>query len=492
VLAAEEGVLEELRGRHGGGRHHGDGFGYMGDGGGFGFHGDGAGYGFNGDGFGPYPPAFVPGWGWQPPRGFGRGRSNGRGRSRLGGRYGVSRGTPHFSGPLHQPGNQEQQVPVAAVHGASVAMKGKQDEKGETSTAAVETCIVKLDEKASSTPAGKVSVSESKVPAVEDSKIVSYNQGSGSVPMDVKMSKKNCYRCSEKGHLIDHCEADVLCDICDSTDHNAFRCPVHDEPKPVAQSVGYAVDALGAYYIEHPPIQPTKKSARTALVTVSGGFLSEDDLVSHLKFLVRQNFSWEVQCIKENVYKVPFPNRTELLRQTYLVSANLPNGISLKFEEFFEEEDNFGYPLPVVWMRVLNLPAILRKYKVLWALGTMFGVTQKVDMKTTKVNTFGQFCVAVLEPECVPNAMDVIIGNRFFELKFEVEPFAPNSGISGLSSKDDNNENNNEDLPEKDVHMSDASNADPSAYGTSSMGNNQGSSSKEGLNDEQRDVDWGK
>jgi hypothetical protein len=31
VLAVEEGVLEELRGRHGGGRHHGDGFGYMGD-----------------------------------------------------------------------------------------------------------------------------------------------------------------------------------------------------------------------------------------------------------------------------------------------------------------------------------------------------------------------------------------------------------------------------------------------------------------------------
>jgi hypothetical protein len=44
------------------------------------------------------------------------------------------------------------------------------------------------------------------------------------------------------------------------------------------------------------------------------------------------------------------------------------------------------------------------------------------------------------------------------------------SGISGLSSKDDNNENNNDDLPEKDVHMSDASNADPLAYGTSSMG----------------------
>jgi hypothetical protein len=44
------------------------------------------------------------------------------------------------------------------------------------------------------------------------------------------------------------------------------------------------------------------------------------------------------------------------------------------------------------------------------------------------------------------------------------------SGISGLSSKDDHYENNNDELPEKDVHMSDASNADPLAYGTSSTG----------------------
>jgi hypothetical protein len=52
-------------------------------------------------------------------------------------------------------------------------------------------------------------------------------------------------------------------------------------------------------------------------------------------------------------------------------------------------------------MRVLNLPTILKEYLILWALGTLFGVTQDVDMVTTRANSFGQYAVAVLEPEAI-------------------------------------------------------------------------------------------
>ena len=53
--------------------------------------------------------------------------------------------------------------------------------------------------------------------------------------------------------------------------------------------------------------------------------------------------------------------------------------MSLNFEEY--EEENFGHELPTVWMRITNLPRVLRKYyEVLWAIGSMFGATQKVDM----------------------------------------------------------------------------------------------------------------
>ena len=50
----------------------------------------------------------------------------------------------------------------------------------------------------------------------------------------------------------------------------------------------------------------------------------------------------------------------------------------------------------------------------LWALGTLFGVTQDVDMVTTRASRFGRFAVAVLDLEAIPTKLDVIIGNRYF------------------------------------------------------------------------------
>jgi hypothetical protein len=106
--------------------------------------------------------------------------------------------------------------------------------------------------------------------------------------------------------------------------------------------------------------------------------------------------------------------------------------VTLEFQEFKEDEEYFGHALSVVWMRVLNLPIILREHFVLWALGSLLGVTQDVDMVTTKASSFGRFAVAVLEPEAIPTKLDVIIGNRYFQLLFEVEPYLPNIGLRSI------------------------------------------------------------
>lgn len=69
-------------------------------------------------------------------------------------------------------------------------------------------------------------------------------------------------------------------------------------------------------------------------------------------------------------------------------------------------------------------------YRIIWVVGTMFGVTQnKVDMQKTRANAYGQFSIAVLDPQNIPTKMYVMIGNCHFKVKFEVEPFPPNSGI---------------------------------------------------------------
>jgi hypothetical protein len=72
-------------------------------------------------------------------------------------------------------------------------------------------------------------------------------------------------------------------------------------------------------------------------------------------------------------------------------------------------------------MKVKGLSKELRTFQIIWAIGTMFGATQKVDMVTTNKNCFGRLLVAVLNSALIPNQMDVVIGDRIFQLKLEVE-----------------------------------------------------------------------
>ncbi|TVU20826.1 hypothetical protein EJB05_30423, partial [Eragrostis curvula] len=107
--------------------------------------------------------------------------------------------------------------------------------------------------------------------------------------------------------------------------------------------------------------------------------------------------------------------------------------------------------MPSVWMRVLNLPRQLRTYEVLWAIGTMFGATQRVDMITTRKNTFGRYKISCLNPAIVPTQMDVVIGTRFFELQFEIEPTDNNTAAPVPARKKNGN---GEDGANQEQHKS--------------------------------------
>jgi len=103
-------------------------------------------------------------------------------------------------------------------------------------------------------------------------------------------------------------------------------------------------------------------------------------------------------------------------------------------------------------MHVMNLPIILKEYVIIWA-GTLFGVTQEVDMVTTRASRFGRFAVAVLEPEAIPTKLDVIIGNRYFQLIFQVEPYLPNIGLRSIWSTQDDGNGDHANGAAKDTEM---------------------------------------
>ena len=62
------------------------------------------------------------------------------------------------------------------------------------------------------------------------------------------------------------------------------------------------------------------------MLTVTGGELSIPRIVMQLQRLVPMDqFHWEVDQVGQNVYKVPFPSRSELDRLEIFGACKIPN-----------------------------------------------------------------------------------------------------------------------------------------------------------------------
>jgi hypothetical protein len=94
--------------------------------------------------------------------------------------------------------------------------------------------------------------------------------------------------------------------------------------------------------------------------------------------------------------------------------------------------------LPRVWIRIYRLPKKLREFSVLWALGSMLGVTQSVDMITSSKKEYGHVEVAVLNTDLLPNSIDtVVISDRLFSLPIQAEGLEANEEHNNQMEVDD-------------------------------------------------------
>lgn len=189
-------------------------------------------------------------------------------------------------------------------------------------------------------------------------------------------NKNYCHKCCTKGHVMADCIAMLSCQICEGDDHVVAKCPQKRIPKPVAHMVGYAHDDLGFFYIPHGPIPMAKKDSTTAWIKVKGGHLSEAQLVGHLHRLVPTQVKWDLQLLPPDTWAALFHCKAELRRTVNFVTADIKDGMFLRFEDYEEEED-FVHELPSIGMRVTNLPRVLWKFEVLWAIGSICLVQHK-------------------------------------------------------------------------------------------------------------------
>ncbi|WVZ84094.1 hypothetical protein U9M48_031158 [Paspalum notatum var. saurae] len=184
--------------------------------------------------------------------------------------------------------------------------------------------------------------------------------------------------------------SEMYCVICNRKVLANRRCPILLQPRTVAQAVGSAVQGLGFCYIPHPPLTKATKDNKTALISVLGGVLSKEQIVVQLKRLIPSQWVWDLKEHGEMSFIVEFPSKAELLRSISFGGADVKEkgillGVRIQFEEWLEEE---GHRLPKIWVRVFGIRK-LWEFLNLWAVGSMLGLTQTVDMETTRKNEFG-------------------------------------------------------------------------------------------------------
>jgi len=128
----------------------------------------------------------------------------------------------------------------------------------------------------------------------------------------------------------------------------------------------------------------------------------------------------------------------------------------------FETKSNptvFKYEIPKVWVQFRGLLDDLLEFPIVWAVGSILGVTRKVDMKFVKAHEMGRIQVAVLDPSLVPDLVDIVIGDFVYELQFRVEnsdsesspspidmdlDFDPNSDAEEEKNKEEEGEKSND------------------------------------------------
>jgi hypothetical protein len=104
---------------------------------------------------------------------------------------------------------------------------------------------------------------------------------------------------------------------------------------------------------------------------------------------------------------------------------------TFSIEEFVDDVQ----PIKVVdqvWVTITKVPRALRSFLPLWAVGTMIGATQKVDIHHLRCTGEVQILVAVLDIKKIPKFADVCVKGCMYCLYVK-----PDEVVSKVAGQDD-------------------------------------------------------
>jgi hypothetical protein len=191
-------------------------------------------------------------------------------------------------------------------------------------------------------------------------------------------------------------------------EHYTNQCPLLRGPKPTVAYCGAAEDGMGFFQIQaarnNQIVNPIQSSA-TALITMEAGEVSAQLLQAELARIIPVHWVWEVQEQDGKSFVVPFPSLEELERMIAIRTITTKNREgTIIFEEFVDDVQPIKV-LEQVWVTVTKVPRVLRSFLPLWAVGSIIGATQKVDMVHLRATGQVRILVAVLDVKKSPSKL---------------------------------------------------------------------------------------
>jgi hypothetical protein len=173
-------------------------------------------------------------------------------------------------------------------------------------------------------------------------------------------------------------------------------------------------------------------SPTTALIEVESGEVSQQLLLSTLARIVPVTWHWEAQEEGHECFIVPFPSKEELTCMVAIGTITTKNKEgTFSIEEFVDDVQPIMV-LDQVWVTVTKVPRALRSFLPLWAVGTMIGATQKVDIHHLRRTGEVRILVAVLDINKIPKCADVCVKGCMYRLYFK-----PDEEVSSAAGQDD-------------------------------------------------------
>jgi hypothetical protein len=163
-------------------------------------------------------------------------------------------------------------------------------------------------------------------------------------------------------------------------------------------------------------------SGKVGRISVEGGALTAQEIIKELEWIVPGEHQWDLRPVGD-AYRVVFPSKADLIRLRKIQKIPIEDTkMFLLFQEWSAADLDL-FELTETWVRVSGCPYKLRcDYLALFAVGSLIGKTQEVDMAFTRQHSVARMRVLVTDLKFIPNGIvDHVYDGVGYGIVFKIE-----------------------------------------------------------------------